>query len=387
MNYYSEILKIIDGGIRGDVQKVVDYSLLLADKLNKSGDDRKAQRIRSTVEKQGYITDKDILSLAQNKSVNYPRQIPFDQESKLELANIFLPNQLRNKKLILSYETLAQIEEFIKAYQNYDDLVAHNLEIPTTMLLFGPPGCGKTETAFSIARRLDLPIVVARLDTMISSYLGSTAKNIRFLFDYAKKNQCVLFLDEFDAVAKLRDDIHEMGELKRVVNSLLQNIDTLDNRSVLIAATNHEKLLDPAIWRRFSTRINISLPNSQLILEVINELLLETDSALDNKSVEFLILLFKGQAIADIQQIIKRAIRKTILDKRKLELPDVVESYFDYTQIIIETEPESIRNSKLEYLFNVKSDLSYRLLGEILRLHHKTAKKLADKINEVKGVK
>jgi len=103
---------------------------------------------------------------------------------------------------------------------------------------------------------------VARLDGLISSYLGSTAKNIRALFDFAAKTPCVLFLDEFDAIAKVRSDAQEMGELKRVVNSFLQNLDTLGRQSIVLAATNHETLLDAAVWRRFTYRLALTLPTA-----------------------------------------------------------------------------------------------------------------------------
>ena len=105
---------------------------------------------------------------------------------------------------------------------------------------------------------------VARLDGLISSFLGSTSKNIRALFDFAAKTPCVLFLDEFDAIAKLRGDSQELGELKRVVNSFIQNLDTLGSQSIVIAATNHQELLDSAIWRRFSYRLALDFPAADL---------------------------------------------------------------------------------------------------------------------------
>ena len=116
-------------------------------------------------------------------------------------------------------------------------------------------------------------MVTARLDGLVSSLLGSTAKNIRKVFDYASKRECILFLDEFDVIAKLRDDKNELGELKRVVNSLLQNIDGFNNDSILIAATNHHELLDPAIWRRFSTIAALEKPLWDEIVRYLNTLL------------------------------------------------------------------------------------------------------------------
>ena len=110
------------------------------------------------------------------------------------------------------------------------------------MLMYGPPGTGKSRLARHIAGELGLELYVARLDGLISSFLGSTSKNIRALFDFAAKTPCVLFLDEFDAIAKLRGDTQELGELKRVVNSFIQNLDSLGPQSIVLAATNHEEL-------------------------------------------------------------------------------------------------------------------------------------------------
>lgn len=114
-----------------------------------------------------------------------------------------------------------------------------------------------------------MPLVVARFDAIVSSLLGNTAKNIRKIFDFADHKPCILFLDEFDAIAKARDDQYELGELKRVINSLLQNIDSFAKQNILIAATNHPELLDKAIWRRFNTVIEIGVPQDEELVRLL----------------------------------------------------------------------------------------------------------------------
>ena len=265
MKHLLEILKIVDGAINGDRATVVAYIEQLASKLEKDGDNKSALRIRKITN--GTKVQK--LNLTRSESL---RSIPVDSESRLTLAdekffesndvNIYLPEQIHKT-----------IDEFCAYIDAADHLISEGVGISPSLLLYGPPGCGKTELAHHISAKLELPIITARSDTLISSYLGSTSKNIRSLFDHASSRPCVLFLDEFDSIAKLRDDKNELGELKRVVISILQNIDALESRTILIAATNHEHLLDPAIWRRFGFQILIDKPNEGIRLKMFNEFL------------------------------------------------------------------------------------------------------------------
>ncbi|MBP2306312.1 AAA family ATPase [Azospirillum melinis] len=162
--------------------------------------------------------------------------------------------------LFLDDEDSQLLERFIAEAQAADELAGAGLAPRSNLLLVGPPGTGKTLTAGHIAARLGLPFHVARLDTIVSSLLGDTAKNIRGIFDFVQREQGLLFLDEIDAVAKQRDDARDIGELKRVVNTLLQGLDRLDHRCVVIAASNHGHLLDPAVWRRFPYRLTVDRP-------------------------------------------------------------------------------------------------------------------------------
>lgn len=250
--FLSEIFKIVEGALRLDATKVRNYAQLLAEKLEASGDVASARRLRRLMEEPG--NQLRPVNLAQN---SLP---PVDGESRFPLLERL--NMRGNEAVTVLTESQEQlVDEFVHSVQHRAAL--DNLGVASTpsLLLYGPPGCGKTQLAGDIAGRLKLPIYVARLDGLISSFLGSTAKNIRSIFEFAARTPCVLFLDEFDAIAKLRDDQQELGELKRVVNSFIQTLDLFSRELVIIAATNHEQLLDSAVWRRFTFQLEIGLPD------------------------------------------------------------------------------------------------------------------------------
>lgn len=198
---------------------------------------------------------------------------PVDRETSVPLAEIQLtPAQTRPAPIYDETLSLA-LNALVSEWHRADALRELGVEPSRSCLLYGPPGTGKTLTALTLAARLRLPVVNARIDGLVSSFLGTTARNIANLFDFANRYRCVLVLDEFDALAKMRDDPHELGELKRVVNTLLQNLDARADRGLTVAITNHEGLLDPAVWRRFQNHIRIGLPNSQTRLTMLHEFL------------------------------------------------------------------------------------------------------------------
>ncbi len=252
MDFLLEITKIIDGGLRSDPQKIVNYAEQLARKVEESGDKAAAKRLRDCLTRRGGA------EVALN-DFSPAARLPVDSESRLHLADEIEP-PTEPPFVALSPTIQRQVDEFLRYVASADKLIAKGVGISPSLLMYGPPGCGKTVLAKHIAARLGMPLLIARSDSLISSYLGSTAKNMRALFEHAMGRPSVLFLDEFDAFAKQRDDKHELGELKRVVVSLLQNIDALDGRTVLLAASNHEHLLDPAVWRRFSCKLRFELP-------------------------------------------------------------------------------------------------------------------------------
>lgn len=166
----------------------------------------------------------------------------------------------RIEDLVLSDVVTSACKELIEEQNRADLLRAHNLEPRHRILLAGPPGNGKTSLAEALATELAVPLLVVRYESVIASYLGETAVRLSRLFDQVRTQQCVLFFDEFDVVGKERGDIHETGEIKRVVSSLLVQVDALPSYVVVVTATNHPELLDRAVWRRFQLRLELAAP-------------------------------------------------------------------------------------------------------------------------------
>ena len=169
--------------------------------------------------------------------------------------------QRRLEDLMLSDANLEACRELIEEQHRGGVLRTHSMEPRHRALLVGPPGNGKTSLAEAIAEALAVPFFVVRYEAMIGSFLGETASRLKRVFDYARTTPCVLFFDEFDAVGKERGDLHETGEIKRVVTSLLMQVDDLPSYTVAVAATNHAELLDRAVWRRFQLRLLLNPPS------------------------------------------------------------------------------------------------------------------------------
>lgn len=211
----------------------------------------------------------DDLKLILNGSFQAPRNIssftttkPKDSDKDAPLVEVIYPEKYFSD-LITTKEKLEQLEQVVKEFNNWDVLASNGVFPTRRVLFYGPPGCGKTLAAQTLASEIGIPMLYVRFDALISSYLGETASNIRKVFDYAKNDECVIFFDEFDAIGRSRNDASEHGEIKRVVNAFLQQLDNYKGRSLVIAATNFEQSLDYAIWRRFDETIRFDMPTNE----------------------------------------------------------------------------------------------------------------------------
>ena len=176
----------------------------------------------------------------------------------------------RLSEITLSDRNRTVIEEFIEEHHRADLLKSYGISPRNRLMLIGPPGNGKTTLAEVLANKLMVPLLIVRYEGLIGSFLGETASRLQKIFDYSRQQKCVLFFDEFDVVGKERGDTHETGEIKRVVSSLLLQIDALPSHTVVAVASNHAQLLDSAVWRRFQVRLEMLRPNKKQLIEFLN---------------------------------------------------------------------------------------------------------------------
>jgi len=279
MEHFSVIQSLCRIGLESGDSRFRKQVERLRDRLKKSGDTTEATSIESLLENTLNETSMAPSVVEISRSLITGDELtanvhpPVDRETSVPLAQIDL-RPAGNQPTPIYDETLRlALDALIAEWQRADALKSLGIEPARSCLLYGPPGTGKTLTALTLAARLKLPVVNARIDGLVSSFLGTTARNIANLFDFANRYRCVLLLDEFDALAKMRDDPHELGELKRVVNTLLQNLDARADKGLTIAITNHEGLLDPAVWRRFQNHVRIGLPDWHTRLEMLRSVL------------------------------------------------------------------------------------------------------------------
>lgn len=246
---------------------------------------------------------------------------PKDADKGVSLLEVVYPDSYFDD-LIIPPDKKEMLESTILEFRNWDVLISNGARPNTRILFYGPPGCGKTITAHSIACELGVPLLYVRFDAVVSSFLGETASNIRKVFDYAKSDNWVIFFDEFDAIGRSRDDSSEHGEIKRVVNTFLQQLDNFRGRSLVIAATNFEKSLDYALWRRFDDVISFELPTSEEKLKLCALYM----KRFNGPAQVFEQYLGKMESFShsDVNQMCQTIVKRCILDGRKIFTRDDV---------------------------------------------------------------
>lgn len=246
--------------------------------------------------------------------------LPVDRETAAPLATVIFPASNRATLPVLDENVSEVVSSLLLEWENQQQITDAGLSASLACLIYGEPGTGKTTLALWLAKELGLPAVVARLDGLISSFLGTTARNMGALFSFANRYECVLILDEFDAIAKLRDDPNEVGEIKRVVNTLLQNMDERHQQGITFGLTNHPSLLDPAVWRRFDVQLEVPLPGPAQRVEIASRVL-GVESSDDSVSARLLAWFGEGMSGAELVTLAEKYRKRLIVNAHHAKSP------------------------------------------------------------------
>lgn len=299
-----DLVEFAEAALAADYSRLRKAGHRLARELEASDPDG-ARRLRLALNRKGVPL----------QASGFTEMLPVDAKSRLPLVE---EHPWPTAPVFLDAQGREQFAAFLTDVANFELLATKGVASRLSLMLSGPPGTGKTLLAGHVAAQLGRKLYVARLDSVISSMLGDTAKNIRSIFDFVAGKNAVLFLDELDAVAKMRDDRNELGELKRVVNTVIQGIDSLDESAVVIAATNHSQMLDKAIWRRFPYKIEFGLPDLELRQALWLHFL--GSSADLEPSTHMLARLSEGSSGAEIEARAFAARRHAILQDQPIDV-------------------------------------------------------------------
>lgn len=303
IQYFSIIQALCRSALANPNDAILHQVKRLVEKLEKDGYSKEAKSLEGILSSSNSSAEMSPSKIQRSflvrsgEEISRKTPIPVDKETATPLAEIFFPDNLPQEEPLFDQNIELAIQSVISEWNGFDQLLEIDASPASSCLIYGPPGTGKTHLAKWIAKQIGLPVVLARLEGLMSSYLGTTSRNIGNLFTFANRYRCVLLLDEFDAIAKLRNDPQEVGEVKRVVNTLLQCLDSRKENGFTIGVTNHETLLDPAIWRRFDIQIEIPRPSPEVMIHLLKKFVAPLD--FDDNEIKFLAWCLEGSSGAD----------------------------------------------------------------------------------------
>ena len=298
-------------------------------KASRQGDDLQVRKAVEALAADERAKNHTILAdrlLAQLQSGNgrHGRQTPLLSRSAARPLVVETVPARSLADLVLSTDAAETVRELVVEQHRADLLRSYSLEPRNRVLLAGPPGNGKTTLAEALAHALNVPLLVVRYEAVIGSYLGETAQRIAQVFELASSRHCILFFDEFDSVGKERGDLHETGEIKRVVSSLLLQIDALPSYVVAVAASNHPELLDRAVWRRFQIRLSLPAPTQGQIEEWFRRFENRHAQPL-GLSPRSLAQRLRGLSFSEVEDFGTDVLRRIVLDQPNADVRAIVE--------------------------------------------------------------
>ncbi|OQW99325.1 MAG: AAA family ATPase [Desulfobacteraceae bacterium A6] len=297
------LVDLIKSASNGDQLSFRKVAEMLIQEEKAKGHRMLANRLAKSLQPSAILMGRDPAP-KQNVSNGQHKDLIYEKTPERSLESLVLPDKIRE-----------QIMEIAEEQHRAELLHAHNLRARNRVLLAGPPGNGKTTMAEVLANELMYPLFVVRYETLVGSYLGETSSRLKHLMDYAKTQRCVLFFDEFETLGKERGDTHETGEIKRVVSSLLLQIDDLPDYVVVVAASNHPELLDRAVWRRFQLRIELPMPSRQQLIQHIEYIGQRCQTNFGYES-ETLAKHMMGLSFAEVEEFCLGVVRRAVLNKK-----------------------------------------------------------------------
>lgn len=297
-----------------------------------------------------------------------PEQVlPVDDESRLSLLKVFKDTPDREQPL-LSVDLEDTLSQLIQERRQTERLASMGLSPTRSAIFVGPPGVGKTLTARWLAAQLGVPLYVLDLTAVMSSLLGRSGSNLRAALDFSKRIPCVLLLDEIDAIAKRRSDDTDIGELKRLVTVIMQEVDEWPASGLLLAATNHPELIDPALWRRFDLVIDFKMPEMLAVKAAIKRFL-GPDYALFSRWIDILTLALNGESFSDIERDLQRFRRAVAL--ATASDADLIEEFIKSRALVLDRQPRI----DLAVLLAKQTRLSQHSISDITGVSRDTIRK------------
>lgn len=312
MSQFDYIKDIAKYGLENDQKRLLTVLNELIEYSKKTRKVNFAIQLQSILKEA--IRDQETSSLTKVGSDKYYQRVEDREVGDLILEK--LTSNYGFENLVSDVKIKKQLDYFIKEHQAAELLRKYDLPISNKILLHGPSGCGKTLASYVLAGELEKMMIVVNLGAIVSSKLGETSKNLARIFRKASSEECIIFIDEFDSLGKVRDYSQDHGEMKRVVNTILQLFDYLPQNSIVIAATNQKDMLDEALLRRFDLSIEFPLPNREKIRELVKLTLKNGEFKFDKpRSVNGVVESAKGLSYYSIQKTLINAIKRSLFNQ------------------------------------------------------------------------